>query len=101
MFSVLSRPVCDAQALVVSVQDLDRSHRPRIDLAGALAGSQAQRLHKAVIDLLRSGFPRAIDLDFAGVTDLDATGIRVLETCLEDAGQVGCKIALRNLRPLG
>jgi anti-anti-sigma regulatory factor len=101
MFSVLSRPVSDPRPLLISVQYAEHSHRPRIDLAGALVGRDAARLHKTIIDLLRSGIPRTIDLNLAGVTDLDATGIEMLEICIEDAEQIGCKIALRNLGPVG
>jgi anti-anti-sigma regulatory factor len=101
MFSLLCRSVSTPRPLLISVQYAEHSHRPHIDLAGALVGRDATRLNKVVIDVLRSGIPRAIDLNLAGVTDLDATGIEALETCIEDAQQLGCKITLRHLRPIG
>jgi anti-anti-sigma regulatory factor len=100
MFSVLSHPAPGTSSLTIDVHEERDHHRPRIDLTGALVGPHSRRLHQAVIDLLRSEVPRAMELNLAGLTDLDAAGLRALETCLEDARQVDCRITVRNFAPV-
>lgn len=100
MFSVLSHPTSDHSPLNIDVHAERQHHRPRIDLTGALVGPHSWRLHQAVIDLLRSEIPPVMELNLAGVTDVDAAGLRALEACLEDARQVDCRITVRNLGPV-
>jgi|tagenome__1003787_1003787.scaffolds.fasta_scaffold20954861_4 anti-anti-sigma regulatory factor len=99
MLSELSRPVSGMPSLTIDVGSADRSHRPRIDVAGALVEPHACRLHKVVIDLLRHDLPHVIDVDLASVTAVDSAGIRVLEMCRDDAEQLGCRVSLHNLHP--
>jgi anti-anti-sigma regulatory factor len=101
MWSEPTPPPFAASSLTIDVRSAHCSQRPRLDLAGALVDPHAPGLHKTVIDLLRSGRPRTIDLDLASITVIDASGIRVLNLCREDAEQLGCQVRLRNLHPTG
>jgi anti-anti-sigma regulatory factor len=101
MLSELHRPLSATSSLMIDVRSAECSQPPHIDLAGSLVEPHARRLHKTVIDLRRSGRPRSIDLNLASVTVVDASGIRVLELCCEDARQLGCEVRVRDLHPVG
>jgi anti-anti-sigma regulatory factor len=101
MLSQISHPLVGKPSLTIDIRSADQSQRAHVDLGGALVEPHAHRLHKRIIDLLRSRCPHAIDVDLASVTVIDSTGIAVLELCCEDARQLGCHITLRNLRPRG
>ena len=90
----------DQRLLLIDTQCGTETDRPRIILAGPLDNRDAGHLQQAVIDLLRRGRPRDIDIDLAGVTLLDTSGIRALLLCRADAEQVDCSVRLTNPRPV-
>ncbi|WP_204301387.1 STAS domain-containing protein [Actinoplanes campanulatus] len=81
-------------------QTPDDAEAVRLAAVGALARDTASLMQAAVVDVLRHHLSRRIDIDLAGVTFLDAGGIRTLLTCRADARQVGCRLTLSNPQPL-
>jgi anti-anti-sigma factor len=85
--------------LVVDLQCSD-TEPPRMVVFGELDELSADRLQKAVGDVLRHHRPRCIEMDFHGVTFLDSVGIRTLLFCQADARQVDCQIRLTSPEPM-
>jgi anti-anti-sigma factor len=89
----------DRHPVLIDPQCGTDTDHPRIVLAGRLDNPDAGQLQQAVIDLLRRARPRGIDIDLAGITVLDPSGIRALLLCQADAEQVDCRIRLTNSGP--
>jgi len=89
----------DQPSLLVDVQRSD-TDPARMSVFGELDALSADRLQKAVIDVLRDHPPRCIELDLHGVAFLDSAGIRALVLCQADARHVDCQIRLTNPHPM-
>ena len=84
--------------MIDACRDGDADHR-RLVVSGELDAETACRLQKVVIDVLRHGRPRSVDLDFHEANFVDSAGIRPLVMCHTDAQQVDCHIRLTGLQP--
>lgn len=72
--------------------DLDQSVA-RLVLTGPIDLSNAEQLDYTLGQLLRSG-PRTVVIDLRGVTDVDATGLRVLVAAGQEAEESGSRLLL-------
>ncbi|GHH69061.1 hypothetical protein GCM10017673_18940 [Streptosporangium violaceochromogenes] len=72
----------------------------RIALRGEVDTCTADGLHRSVADVLRRQRSADVVVDLAGVTFLDARGIRMLLLCQTDAARMECRLTLANPRPI-
>jgi anti-anti-sigma factor len=89
----------DQRCLLVDLQCSD-TEPARMLVFGEVDAVSADRLQRAVGDVLRHQRLRCIEMDFHGVTFLDSVGIRTLLLCQADARQVDCHIRLTNPEPM-
>ncbi|MEV7804405.1 STAS domain-containing protein [Microbispora sp. NPDC088329] len=66
----------------------------RIIACGEIDMCTAGRLHGGVLDVLRRQRPDRIEIDLAGVTFLDASGVRALLKSRAAAAKVGCRLTV-------
>jgi anti-sigma B factor antagonist len=66
----------------------------RIIACGEIDISTSGRLYRGVLDVLRRQRPSRIEVDLAGVTFLDASGVRALLMSQTAAAEVGCRLTL-------
>ncbi len=66
----------------------------RIIACGEIDMSTSGRLHSGVLEVLRRRRPSHIEVDLAGVTFLDASGIRALLMSQTAAAEAGCRLTL-------
>jgi anti-anti-sigma factor len=85
----------DEPSLLVDLQFDVEPDGARMVLSGDLDALNAERLQKAVLEVLRHQ-PHSLDLDLSGATFLDAAGISALLLCKADAEQVECPMTLSN-----
>ncbi|MET7421343.1 STAS domain-containing protein [Dactylosporangium sp. NPDC005555] len=71
-----------------------------IRLDGELDLATRDHLSEAVRAVLPVFRPRTLTVDLAEVTVLDSAGIGALVSCWKVAQEAGCKLSLRNPRPL-
>jgi anti-anti-sigma factor len=96
--SLFAAPLAEPSLLVEVACGADTG-TSRIAVFGDLDQLNAARLQDAVSHVLSDEHPRRLDMDLAGVPFLDTGGIRALLGCRADAGRVGCRIMLVNVRP--
>ena len=90
----------DELTLLIDVQPGINAGVPRITVFGEVDGPNAERLQKAVVDVLRHRQGPRIDVDLQGVTFLDSGGIRALLLCQAAARQMDRRIVLLNPQPV-
>ncbi|XVQ84091.1 STAS domain-containing protein [Microbispora siamensis] len=66
----------------------------RIIACGEIDISTSGRLYSGVLEVLRRQRPSRIEVDLAGVTFLDASGVRALLMSQTAAAEVGCRLTL-------
>ncbi len=71
----------------------------RIAVFGEVDCAGAGMVQRTVVDVLRHERPERIVIDLGGVPFLDTGGIKALQLCRVDAGQLDCEIRLANLQP--
>lgn len=72
----------------------------RVVVAGEVDLATAQALHDALHDALSAGSPEVLDIDLAGLTFIDCTGLGVLIEAKRVAAGRGCRVRLANPRPV-
>ena len=94
---IKTEPVLDPGSAVAVTAD---ARTVRIAVTGELDELAARPLQQAVLDALRRHRPRNITIDLRGVTFLDTAGVTTLIQSRADAGQLDCRLTLRNPQPL-
>jgi anti-anti-sigma factor len=75
------------------------ARRARMVLSGEVDAVSADRLQKAVVEVLRHHRPRAIEMDLHEVSFLDSAGLRGLVLCTADAQQMDCQVRVTHAPP--
>ncbi|GAA0794851.1 STAS domain-containing protein [Spirilliplanes yamanashiensis] len=63
----------------------------RVAAVGEIDMGSAPRLHRAVLDAL-VGRPAVVEVDLAGVTFMDSSGINILVACRQGAGDARVRV---------
>lgn len=72
----------------------------RVAVTGEIDLATADMLYAALSGVVFAQLSRRIEIDFAGVTFMDCTGISVLILVRSAAARVGCQLRIYNLRPI-
>ena len=72
----------------------------RLAVAGEVDLATAQALHDAMLRVLSAGSPDVLDIDLAGLTFMNCTGLGVLVDAQRVAAGKGCRVRLANPRPV-
>jgi anti-anti-sigma factor len=95
---LLGLPPHDDRALSVELSGAG-TDRPRIAVSGEVDTANAAQLRERMLAVLRHQRPSSLEVDFAGVTFLDAAGVRNLLLCRADAEQAHCQLRLTRVQP--
>ncbi len=92
-----TEPFAETQLAVVA---RDGGERVCLSVTGELDLSNAECLCSAVAGVLRERAPRQIDVDLAGVSLMDCSGVRALLLCRQAASLGHCRMRVVRPRPM-
>lgn len=72
----------------------------RVTVTGEIDLATAEEFRAALLGAVIAGFPRRIEVDLAGVTFLDCSGLSVLLGARGAADRVGCRLGITAPPPL-
>jgi anti-anti-sigma factor len=72
----------------------------RVTVAGEIDLSNSDLLHVRLLNILSTLHPRRIEVDLAGVTFLDCSGLTVLVVLGRAAARTGCRLRITNPQPV-
>jgi anti-anti-sigma factor len=90
-----SRPVAPPAQLAIDA-DCPAPGTARVVATGEIDLSSSGVLHVRLLDVLATQHPRRIEVDLAGVTFLDCSGLSVLVGAGQAAARAGCCLRITN-----